>query len=275
MDPNDQAVQPLVQQGASAASDRGQAVGQFTDGQPPLVWLMVPAGVVDEELKSWLEVLPENSIVVDGGNSDFRLTKERGGAAKQKSVHLVDVGTSGGILGTKNGFSMMCGGEQAAVKSIEPILQSLARPHGGYHYFGDSGAGHFVKMTHNAIEYGMMEALAEGYHLLHDGPYEGLDLAAAGKVWQQASIIQSSLNQLAADGLAQNPSLEGVDGYVAESGEARWALEAAKQQNLEMPAIQTALDVRLKSEDGDIHFGTKLLAELRNEFGGHALNKQG
>jgi 6-phosphogluconate dehydrogenase len=274
LDPNQQAMQEAVQKGAIAAEDREHAAVEQFDDQPPLVWLMVPASVVEEELNSWLDILPANSIIVDGGNSDFRETKKRAEKALEKNVHLVDVGTSGGILGTKNGFSMMAGGNDAAVKAVEPVLESLARPHGGYFYFGEAGAGHFVKMVHNAIEYGVMESLAEGYRLLHDGPYENLDLAAAGNVWQQESIIKSSLNELAAKGLAENPELEGVDGYVAESGEARWALDAANDKDIDMPAIQAALDVRVKSEDGNINFATKLLAELRNEFGGHALNKQ-
>ena len=274
MDPNQANVKQVVDQGGQAVDSRTMAVETFSDsGQLPTVWLMVPSGVVDTELQAWLEVLPAESIVVDGGNSDFRLTRNRAEAASLKGVHLVDVGVSGGVLGLTNGFSMMVGGNQAAFLSIEPILQAMAKAQGGYHYFGPAGAGHFIKMAHNAVEYGMMESLAEGYRLIHDGPYENLDLAAIGDVWQRSSVIESNLNGLAAKALQANPKMADIEGFVAESGEARWALEVAQENNVDMPAIQASFDVRLASQQGKINFATKLLAALRNQFGGHAINK--
>lgn len=261
------------QAGVHAAHSRDEIVTWF-GGDKPIIWLMIPAGVVTAELEEWFKILPEDSIIIDGGNSDFRQTEAHAEKATMHSTHFVDVGTSGGIMGLEQGFSLMIGGDTAIVKSLEPIFLSLAQPHGAYQHFGPSGAGHYIKMVHNAIEYGMMESLAEGYHLLHDGPYKDLDLAGIAQIWQHGSVIESKLNSLAAVALHENPTLEGVDGYVAESGEARWALEAAKHHDIEMPAIQTALDVRVSSEAGSTNFATKLLAELRNKFGGHTINKR-
>src|SRR3989344_381231 len=167
---------------------------------------------------------------------------------------------------------MMVGGNQAAFAAIEPIFQTLAKPAGAYHYFGVSGSGHFVKMVHNSIEYGMMESLAEGYRLLKEGAYKNLDLAAAGEVWQRGSVVNSWLNELARQALAENPSLEGINGVVAESGETRWTLETAKELGIPLPAIQKSFDVRLASQKGDTNFATKLLAAMRAKFGGHSLN---
>jgi 6-phosphogluconate dehydrogenase len=237
-----------------------------------ILWMMITDTAMEEQLAEWLKLLPQGSIIVDGGNSDFRLTKKRSELVKVAGSTYLDVGTSGGIWGYKNGFSMMVGGDEAAFKTIEPVLKALAAPQGAYGHFGASGSGHFVKMVHNAIEYGMMESLAEGYHLLKEGPYEKLDLAKAGEVWQHGSVIVSWLNELSQSALAENPELEGIDGKVAESGEARWALEVAKELKLDTPAIQTAFDVRLKSQQGEINFATKLLAAMRHKFGGHQIN---
>jgi len=238
-----------------------------------IIWLMVPSDVVDQELNIWLKLVPKGSILIDGGNSDFRLTKMRAELVSKSGSILMDVGTSGGIWGYKNGFCMMAGGDKETFKTIEPILKTLAKLTGAYHHFGNSGAGHFVKMTHNAIEYGMMESLAEGYRMLKEGPYKNLDLAAAGEVWQHHSVITSWLNELTRDVLKENPELSGVEGFVAESGEARWALEIAKDLNIKMPSIQASFDVRIESQKGEINFATKLLAAMRNAFGGHKINK--
>jgi 6-phosphogluconate dehydrogenase len=251
-----------------------EAVIQAFNGQPVVVWIMLPADIVDQQLDEWLEHAPTGSVFVDGGNSDYRLTKQRGGRLQAKGSHLVDAGTSGGVWGYQNGFSIMVGAnEAAAVQALEPVLQSLVKPEGAYRHFGPSGSGHFVKMVHNAIEYGMMESLAEGYRMLKEGPYQGLDLAEAGEVWQHHSVITSWLNELSRDALRENPELEGIEGFVAESGEARWTLETAKELNLPLPSIQAAFDVRLASQKGEVNFATKLLSAMRNKFGGHQLNK--
>jgi 6-phosphogluconate dehydrogenase len=169
---------------------------------------------------------------------------------------------------------MMAGGDGEAFRLVEPALQTMAKPSGAYQHFGPSGSGHYVKMVHNAIEYGMMQSLAEGYRMLEEGPCDKLDLAAAGEVWQHGSVVTSWLNELTRQALEENPTLDGIDGFVAESGEARWTLEVAKERGIPLPAIQTSFDVRLASQKGDTNFATKLLAAMRNKFGGHAINKQ-
>lgn len=255
------------------AADTKQAVAQAFEGGPVMLWLMLPADIVDGELQVWLEFVPKGSIIIDGGNSDFRLTQKRAHRVAAAGSTLLDSGTSGGIWGYERGFSMMIGGDKEAFERVEPAFATLAQPGGGYQHFGKPGSGHYVKMVHNAIEYGMMESLAEGYRMLHEGPYENLDLAAAGTVWQKNSVITSWLNELSQQAIAENPNLEGIDGYVAESGEARWTLEVAKEHSIPLPAIQAAFDVRLASQQGDTNFATKMLAAQRNKFGGHNLNK--
>lgn len=269
-DINQAAKDVVVNLGGECAETRQDMLAQLPE--PAVVWLMIPSEVVQTEIEAWLEILPPGSILIDGGNSDFRLTRKRAALCLNKGVQLVDIGTSGGIMGFEKGFSMMIGGDTAAYMIVEPIIKSLAQPD-GYHHFGPAGAGHFVKMVHNAIEYGMMESYAEGYRLLREGPYNNLDLAAAGEVWQHGSIISSDLNGLAVEALQENPLLENIEGYVAESGEARWALEVAKEASVDMPSIQASFDVRRASQNGQANFSTKLLAALRNKFGGHSIHK--
>jgi len=258
--------------GMIPAYTKEEVISAFNE-EPVVLWLMLPSEIMETELDLWLTLVPKGSIFIDGGNSDYRLTQNREAKVKASGSSYLDVGTSGGIWGYKRGFSMMAGGDKASFLKVEPVLQTLAKPEGAYQYFGESGAGHFVKMTHNAIEYGMMESLAEGYRLLKEGPYKNLDLGAAGEVWQHHSVITSWLNELCRDTLKENPNLEGIDGFVAESGEARWALETAKAMNIKTPAMQAAFDVRLESQKGEINFATKLLAAMRNAFGGHKINK--
>jgi 6-phosphogluconate dehydrogenase len=259
--------------GMTPAYTREEVVSSFKKEQI-IIWMMVPAEVVDQELNEWLKIIPKGSILIDGGNSDFRLTKKRGETVSKEGSILMDVGTSGGIWGYKNGFSMMVGGDAEMFKVIEPILKTLQKPSGAYYYFGESGAGHYVKMVHNAIEYGMMESLAEGYRLLKEGPYENLDLVSAGEVWQKRSVITSWLNELTVNAIKENRELKGVDGIVAESGEARFALEVAKEFEIDMSSIQAAFNVRLASQKGEVNFATKLLALMRNQFGGHKINEK-
>lgn len=257
--------------GAKGASSKKEVVDAF-GGEPATIWLMIPAEVVDEQLDEWLKLVPSGSTLIDGGNSDFRLTQKRSALVAGQGSQLIDIGTSGGVWGYKNGFSMMAGGDKAAFNTVKPALETLSKPGGAFDYFGLSGAGHFVKMVHNAIEYGMMESLAEGYRMLKDGPYKELNLAAAGEVWSHGSVIVSWLNELARDALSENPELDGIEGVVAESGEARWTLEVAREINLPMPSIQASFDVRLASQKGEVNFATKLLAAIRNKFGGHEIN---
>lgn len=257
--------------GAIAAYAKSSVLSAF-ENQRFMLWLMLPSEVVDSELEEWLKIAPVGSLFIDGGNSDFRQTKIRAQSVAKKGSSLMDIGVSGGIWGYPNGFSMMVGGAKDDFEAIEPALKTLAVPKGAYGHFGARGAGHFVKMVHNAIEYGMMESLAEGYRILQEGPYENLDLAAAGNVWHHGSVVNSWLNELSKEALAENPKLEGIDGVVAESGETRWMLETARELNIELPAIEAAFKVRLQSQKGDINFATKLLAAMRNKFGGHDIN---
>lgn len=270
-DHNPASIEALAGQGAIAAANREELVAGL--GETVVIWLMIPAEYVQEEVVALLQLVPKGGIIIDGGNSDFRLTRKRDAMCQAVGVTLLDVGTSGGVMGLQNGFSMMVGGDKPAYETVKPVIQALAQV-GGYNHFGPSGAGHYIKMIHNAIEYGAMQAYAEGYRLLKDGhDYTELNLADIGEVWQHGSIIASNLNGLASEILKANPELEDIDGYVAESGEARWTVETAKSQEIQMPSVEAALNVRLASREGKADFGTKLLAGTRNAFGGHDINK--
>lgn len=264
-------INQVAQYGAKPAYEKQDVLNEF-NGQKLILWLMLPAAVVDGELADWLKIIPKNSVIIDGGNSDYRLTQRRAQLVSDSGSTLLDSGTSGGVWGYKNGFSMMIGGDKESFDIVEPVFKSLAKPNGAYQHFSESGSGHYVKMIHNAIEYGMMESLAEGYRMLKDGPYKDINLADAGEVWQHGSVVNSWLNELCRDALRDNPNLDSIDGVVAESGEARWALETAKELGIDLPAIQTSFDIRLASQKGQVNFATKLLAAMRNKFGGHNIN---
>jgi 6-phosphogluconate dehydrogenase len=257
--------------GATAAYEKADVVALFA-GQPVVLWIMIPADVIESELQDWLAILPPGSIIIDGGNSDYRGDKARADSVAEKGSTLLDIGTSGGVWGYQNGFSMMVGGDLTSYQTITPALVTLGLPRGGNQHFSTSGSGHYVKMVHNAIEYGMMESLAEGYRMLKEGPYPDIDLAAAGDIWQQSSVVTSWLNDLTREALHENPNLDGIEGIVAESGEARWTLETANELGIPLPVIQTSLDVRVASQKGEISFTTKLLAAMRNKFGGHNID---
>ncbi|MDQ5982264.1 MAG: 6-phosphogluconate dehydrogenase [Patescibacteria group bacterium] len=241
-------------------------------GDPVVLWIMLPAEVIDSKIDEWLQILPKGSIIIDGGNSDYRGDAARAERVNAAGSTLLDIGTSGGVWGLQNGFSMMVGGDQSSYDAVVPALDTLAQPRGGHQFFGTNGTGHFVKMVHNAIEYGMMQSLAEGYRVLKEGPYPDLDLAAAGDIWQQSSVVTSWLNDLTRQALHENPNMDGISGVVAESGEARWTLETTKELGIPMPAIQASFDVRLASQQGQVDFSTKLLAAMRNKFGGHNID---
>ena len=241
-------------------------------GDPVVLWIMLPADVIDSKIDEWLQILPKGSVIIDGGNSDYRGDAARAERVNAAGSTLLDIGTSGGVWGLQNGFSMMVGGDRASYDMVVPALDTLAQPRGGHQFFGTNGTGHFVKMVHNAIEYGMMQSLAEGYRVLKEGPYPDLDLAAAGDIWQQSSVVTSWLNDLTRQALHENPNMDGISGVVAESGEARWTLETAKELGIPMPAIQASFDVRLASQQGQVDFSTKLLAAMRNKFGGHNID---
>jgi 6-phosphogluconate dehydrogenase len=266
-----EAVDIAASHGAVAAYEKHDVIAAFSD-QPVVLWIMIPADVIESELDDWLRILPTGSIIIDGGNSDYRADAARADKVAATGSVLLDIGTSGGVWGYQNGFSMMVGGNHDAYQALIPALDTLSAPRGGHQFFSTSGSGHYVKMVHNAIEYGMMESLAEGYRMLREGPYNDIDLASAGDIWQQSSVVTSWLNDLTRQALHENPNLDGIEGIVAESGEARWTLETANDLGIPLPAIQTAFDVRLASQQGDITFTTKLLAAMRNKFGGHNID---
>lgn len=257
--------------GATPAYTDQEVIDAF-GGDPVVLWIMLPADVVDAKIDEWLQILPKSSVIIDGGNSDYRGDAARAERVAASGSKLLDIGTSGGVWGLTNGFSMMVGGDKEAYDTVVPVLDTLAVPRGGHQHFGTNGTGHYVKMVHNAIEYGMMQSLAEGYRMLREGPYKELDLAAAGDIWQQSSVVTSWLNDLTRQALHENPQMDGISGVVAESGEARWTLETAKELGIPMPAIQAAFDVRLASQQGNVDFSTKLLAAMRAKFGGHDIN---
>src|SRR3989339_239923 len=266
------AVDEMKSLGMIGAYTKEEVVSSFGTDQV-IVWLMIPSDTVDAELDTWLRLVPVGSILIDGGNSKWSDTKRRAEAVLAQGSTLIDIGTSGGVWGYQNGFSMMVGGDSASFEIIKPILETLKNPEGMYAHFGESGSGHYVKMVHNAIEYGMMQSLAEGYHILKEGPYKDIDLYKAGEVWQHHSVITSWLNELTRDIMKVNPNQDGVEGKVTESGEARWALEVAKEFNIETRAIQSSFDVRLDSQKGLVNYATKLVASMRNAFGGHKRNE--
>ena len=269
LDVNRAAVDEMVTKGAQAAKDRQDLVEQL--GGVGVIWLMIPSQFVEAELEAYVGLLPAGSVIVDGGNSDYRLTLARAKKAEAKQLSLVDVGTSGGLMGLDNGFSMMVGGTEQAVATIEPLLGVLALPTGAFHHFGPTGSGHYIKMVHNGIEYAIMQAYAEGYNLLTEGPIRPIDLASVAEVWQHGSIITSKLNELIASIYASNPTLEGIPGIVDESGEGMWTHETAVAAHVDMPGLEAALKVRAASRTGQINHATKLLAAMRNSFGGHVI----
>jgi 6-phosphogluconate dehydrogenase len=242
---------------------------------PHVVWVMVPAGgptvVTVEELASLMTV---GDIIIDGGNSYYKDSMKLAAQLKPKGINFMDVGTSGGIWGLKEGFSLMAGGERAAYNQIEPLLKSLApSPDSGYGYMGPSGAGHFVKMVHNGIEYGLMEAYAEGFELLAAKKEFSLDLHQVSETWRSGSVVRSWLLDLAAQALQEDPDLEKLQSYVDDSGEGRWTVQESVELAVPAPVISSALQARFRSRQ-DQPFGGRLLAALRNQFGGHAVKER-
>jgi len=236
-----------------------------------IVWLMVPSGnPVDENIQGLSAILKAGDIIIDGGNSNWKETRERAGKLKEIGIDFIDCGTSGGLWGLKNGYSLMTGGEKEAVEYAYPIFKSLA-PEGGYTYCGSSGAGHYVKMIHNGIEYGMMQAYAEGFEILKTSPFD-IDVEKVGSGWMHGSVVQSWLLELAVKAFREDPNLDSIKGYVEDSGEGRWTIEAAIEQNVPAHVITSSLYTRFESRQKD-SFAMKVLAALRNQFGGHKVIK--
>ncbi|HSX23820.1 MAG TPA: NADP-dependent phosphogluconate dehydrogenase [Candidatus Saccharimonadales bacterium] len=270
IDPSADSASEAVRRGVILAEDRQKMLELLPEQK--IVWLMIPSQFVDDELTAWLDILPAGSVLVDGGNSRFEDSIKRGNTAAAKGVMFADVGTSGGIVGATAGYSMMVGGDKTAFELLEPILQALAQPE-GYGHFGPTGTGHFVKMVHNAIEYGMMEALAEGYELMENGPFPPIDFAGLAAVWQHGAVVESFLNGLAVPIFSNNRNLDGIEGKVNMLGEAQWAAELAKDKQVDFRVIEASIARRADSMDGRTSFATKFLAAMRNQFGGHDINK--
>jgi len=241
-------------------------------GENPVVWVMIPHEFVEEEISKLLDILPAGSTIIEGGNTPFEQAKSQSAMAREKSIALLDAGVSGGVAGFEDGFSIMVGGDPEAFSKVEQIFNVLTAP-GGYGHVGPSGAGHFVKMIHNGIEYGMMEAYAEGFEVIRNSEYSHTDLSKLTSIWQNGAIIRSYLNELAIDIFAQNPDLDGIDGKVNSLGEADWTREYAQKIGINVPVIDQAIKRRDDSRNGDVSYATKFLAALRNAFGGHSLNK--
>jgi 6-phosphogluconate dehydrogenase len=269
-DRSSDAVAELAAEGAEGAKDLADLARRLK--APRIVWLMVPAGApVDKTIEQLLPGLDRGDIVIDGGNSNFHDTIRRGAALRARGVELVDAGTSGGIWGLENGYCLMVGGSPAAVGRAEPIFRTLA-PESGFAHVGPTGAGHYVKMVHNGIEYGLLQAYAEGYEILHHSKEFELDLHQIAAVWNHGSVVRSWLNELAERAFADSADLADIRGYVDDSGEGRWTVQEAIDQSVPAPVITLSLLMRFASRQ-DESFSAKVIAALRHQFGGHAVKQ--
>ncbi|MBZ5503474.1 MAG: decarboxylating 6-phosphogluconate dehydrogenase [Acidobacteriia bacterium] len=264
------AVARVREKGAVGADSAEKLIAQLA--APRAIWLMVPAGApVDQTIDLLVPHLAPGDTIIDGGNSYYKDSVRRAAALAQKNIHFIDCGTSGGVWGLTEGYSLMIGGDAAAVERLAPIFQTLAPgPDKGWGRVGPAGAGHFVKMVHNGIEYGIMQAYAEGLDLLGHKKEFALDLLQISKIWQCGSVIRSWLLDLTVDALGKNPTLEGVGAYVTDSGEGRWTVIEGVDLGVALPVISGALEARFRSQDPQ-PFANKLLAMMRHEFGGHAV----
>jgi 6-phosphogluconate dehydrogenase len=253
--------------GATPSSSLQQLVEQLDP--PRAVWVMVPAGSpTGETIEALARAMTRADVIVDGGNSSYADTIARAGALERNGIALVDAGTSGGVWGLEEGYCLMVGGEESSVHRLEPILETLAPP-GGYAHVGPAGSGHFAKMVHNGVEYALMQAYAEGFEILRHAPWS-LDLAAIAELWRHGSVVRSWLLDLTASALHKDPGLERLSDYVEDSGEGRWAVQTAIDAAVPAPSIALSLFARFASRQQE-SFAGKLLAALRNEFGGHAV----
>ncbi|HXX45948.1 MAG TPA: decarboxylating 6-phosphogluconate dehydrogenase [Candidatus Acidoferrales bacterium] len=264
------AVARVVEKGATGADSIEKLIGQLKS--PRAIWIMVPSGKpVDDTIDLLLPHLAPGDTIIDGGNSYYRDSVRRGAALAPKKINFVDCGTSGGIWGVTEGYSMMIGGDAEVVKRLAPIFQTLAPgPEKGWGRVGPTGAGHYVKMVHNGIEYAIMQAYAEGLDLFRHKTEFGLDLLQITKIWQYGSVVRSWLLDLTVDALSKNPTLDGIEAFVTDSGEGRWTAMEGIEHGVPLPALTGALDARFRSQDPQ-PFANKLLAMMRHEFGGHAV----
>ncbi len=259
----------LVSEGAIGAYSLEEIIENLTP--PRVVWLMLPAGrAVDDHIGQLMKLLSAEDIVVDGGNTNFKDDIRRSELLNEKHIHLVDAGVSGGIWGLKIGYCLMIGGDKVIFDYLEQVFETLA-PQKGYLYCGPSGSGHFVKMVHNGIEYGMMQAYGEGFEILESSPYaDSFNYAEIAHLWNQGSVIRSWLLELVESAFKNDAKLEGIKGYVEESGEGRWTVEQAIETKVNTPVIALSLMQRFRSQKEE-SFSDKVVAALRREFGGHSV----
>ena len=271
-DPDSAAVNSLVSKGASASSSLANVVGQLN--APRTVWVMVPSGDITEQAVNGLvELLDAGDTVIDGGNSNYKESQRRADHAVARGVDFLDSGTSGGVWGLANGYCLTVGGSREAYDRNRPIFKTLAPDDSdGNLYVGPSGSGHYVKMIHNGIEYGLMQAYAEGFELLAAKEDFNLDLGSIAENWTRGSVIRSWLLELTVDELEKDPRLDALSSYVEDSGEGRWAVDASVELGVPAPVITSALQMRFRSRQ-DNPLGGKMLAAMRNGFGGHAVKK--
>jgi 6-phosphogluconate dehydrogenase len=256
--------------GAQGVSGLGPLVSALAT--PRAVWVMVPAGAPTEStIAALADLLSRGDVIIDGGNTNFHDDLKRAASLGARGIGYVDAGTSGGVWGLTEGYCLMVGGEEEVCAHLEPIFLTLAPEH-GYLRVGGHGAGHYVKMVHNGIEYGLMQAYAEGFELLSESSYR-LNVGAIASLWQHGSVVRSWLLELGARALAENPELAGIEGYVEDSGEGRWTLHEGIDRAVPLPVLTAALFARFRSRQAD-PFSDRLLAALRNQFGGHAIKKR-
>jgi 6-phosphogluconate dehydrogenase len=268
VDRNADLARELAAKGAIFAESVVDAIAKLE--QPRIVWVMVPAQVTDSVIDELVTRMAPGDIVIDGGNSNWKDTRARAERLGHKGVHLCDAGTSGGVWGLKNGYCLMVGGSNDAVTRCEPIFKTLA-PADGYAHVGPAGAGHYVKMVHNGIEYGLMQAYAEGFEIMKTSPF-GLDLHRIASIWGRGSVVRSWLLELLEGALKDDADLKAIKGWVEDSGEGRWTVQASIDQNVPAPIITLSLQARFRSRQEE-SYGAKILAALRNQFGGHAVKK--
>lgn len=267
-DRDPQLIAAAVKKGATGATTLSATVNALTGRR--VLWLMIPAGEAVEAAVSELStLLRPGDIIVDGGNSYYKDSIRRGATLRKQDLYYIDCGTSGGVWGLAEGYCLMVGGDKEAIAAVEPAFETLAPPN-GYSHVGPVGSGHFVKMVHNGIEYALMQAYAEGFELLQQGPFPGLDLPAISKLWEHGSVVRSWLLELTSRALEKDPQLAHLRAYVEDSGEGRWTVQEGIDRAVPLPTIAAAVFARFASRQDDA-FGLRLLSALRNEFGGHAV----
>jgi 6-phosphogluconate dehydrogenase len=267
------AVQAAVQLRVTGAASLADLVQKLA--YPRAVWVMVPAGQPTEDtITSLMTLLSPGDVVIDGGNSFYKDSMRRAQVLRERGIRFLDCGTSGGVWGLAEGYSLMVGGDREAFRRLEPLFQTLAPgPDKGYGYVGPAGAGHFVKMVHNAVEYGMMQAYAEGFELMAAKEEFRLDLGQVAEIWRHGSVVRSWLLDLAAEALRQDPGLTSLEAYVDDSGEGRWAVQESVDLAVPAPVMAASLQARFRSRQAQ-PFGARLLSALRQQFGGHAVKKR-